>query len=195
MNHRTRRLEPTHPIPGAGGIVVGDFWAWAYSNPLINKDRGVFAEFLVGSALGLVTDGPGRDGWDVCDLRYGEYEIEVKSSAFVQAWPQKAPSRPSFDIEAKGIWEEGRGPWGSERRRHSNVYVFCLYAETDWESADVLEVDKWEFYVVPTRLLDDTFGDQKKVGLAGVRTLAEPVSYAELKSQIDKALLSDPGTE
>ena len=54
------RLDPDTPIPGvAGGRTVGDFWAWAFSNILTNNLRGIFAEYLVGTALGAVMcDGP-----------------------------------------------------------------------------------------------------------------------------------------
>lgn len=48
------------------GVTVGDFWA--YSDILNNTDRAVFAEFVVGMALG-VTDAP-RVEWDAVDLRY-----------------------------------------------------------------------------------------------------------------------------
>ena len=49
-----RRLRADEPIPGVEGAAVGDFWSWAYSNPLMNVERGVLAEFLVGHALGVV---------------------------------------------------------------------------------------------------------------------------------------------
>ena len=48
-----RRITPGEKIPGLGGSTVGDFWAWAYSDVLENTARGIFAEFLVGSALGI----------------------------------------------------------------------------------------------------------------------------------------------
>ncbi|MBD1846459.1 hypothetical protein H6F89_24140 [Cyanobacteria bacterium FACHB-63] len=34
-------------------VTVQDFWAWAYSNILSNRNRSIFAEFLVAAALGL----------------------------------------------------------------------------------------------------------------------------------------------
>jgi hypothetical protein len=64
--------------------MVGDFWSWAYSDILSNTDRAVFAEFVVGTALG-VTDVPSV-GWDAVDLRYVDKTIEVKISAYIQSW-------------------------------------------------------------------------------------------------------------
>ena len=72
------------------GVMVGEYWSWAYSGILNNTDRAVFAEFVVGSALG-VTEAP-RMEWDAIDLRYGDKTIEVKSSAYVQSWHQRQDS-------------------------------------------------------------------------------------------------------
>ena len=91
------RLEPDTPIPGVvGGQTVGDFWAWAFSNILTNITRGLFAEFLVGTALGAV-EGK-RTEWDSYDLSYGDAHIEVKSSAYLQSWEQDKPSNIGWSI-------------------------------------------------------------------------------------------------
>ena len=186
-----RRLRADEPIPGVEGAVVGDFWSWAYSNPLMNVERGVLAEFLVGRALGVV-DGV-RASWDAYDLVYAEHPIEVKSSAFVQAWPQEKPTAPAFGIETTGAWEEdetGAYVYDPERRRRSSAYVFCLYAETDRDQANILDVRAWEFYVLPTRRINTELGAQKRVGLATLRKMVEAVSYPGLKASVDKALLT-----
>ena len=47
-----------------------------------NGNRSVFAEFMVGKALGCL-DQP-RVEWDSVDLHYGEFGIEVKASAACQ---------------------------------------------------------------------------------------------------------------
>lgn len=33
---------------------ISDFWAWGFSDLLMNSLRGIFSEFLVGSALGVL---------------------------------------------------------------------------------------------------------------------------------------------
>lgn len=49
-------------IPGLPDHTVGDFWQWAYSDILSNRNRSIFAEFIVGVALGVVNK-PRRE-WD-----------------------------------------------------------------------------------------------------------------------------------
>ncbi|WP_174612908.1 hypothetical protein [Virgibacillus ihumii] len=68
-------------IKGTSKRIV-DYWKWAYSNINMNSERGIFAEFLVGSALDAL--GTGRVEWDIADVKYRGNLIEVKSSAFVQ---------------------------------------------------------------------------------------------------------------
>ncbi len=61
------------------------------SDLLSNRNRSIFAEFLVGAALGVL-DKP-RVEWDAFDLIYQGKKIEVKSSAYLQSWQQNSPSR------------------------------------------------------------------------------------------------------
>ena len=62
-------LNADAPLPGLDGRTVGDFWRWAYSHVMSNRNRSLVAEFMVGVALGVV-DQP-RVEWDAVDLRYG----------------------------------------------------------------------------------------------------------------------------
>ena len=135
-----KRLSPETKIPELGGATVGDFWTWAYSDVLINTTRGVFAEFLVGTALGVV--GGIRSAWDSFDLLYEGAGIEVKSSAYVQSWPQDRPSGISWGIEERFPFDEDTNAWGEERKRSAECYVFCLYAGTERDAAEVLDVGK-----------------------------------------------------
>ena len=68
----TERLDPATPV--FGEATVGAFWAWAYSSLAENATRGVFAEYLVGLALGVLAEP--RLEWDAFDLHYGDIGIE-----------------------------------------------------------------------------------------------------------------------
>jgi hypothetical protein len=169
------------------GVIVGDFWSWAYSDMLNNTDRAVFAEFVVGSALG-VTEAP-RVEWDAVDLRYGDKTIEVKSSAYVQSWHQgqDSLSRISFDLKERLSWDAATNTYRVEPSRAADCYVFCVYTEKDRSRANVLDVDKWAFYVVATEQINRLLGPQKTAALSTIQTLAGPVGYEQIKERVDSA--------
>ncbi len=185
----TRKFSPDTLLVNLGNLTLGDFWSWAYSDLVSNGNRSVFAEFIVGTALG-VTETP-RIEWDAIDLRYGGKLIEVKASAYTQSWtPAVRPSPIVFDIAKKKPWDAATNSSGSTPMRSADCYVFCLHNERDREQARlrILDVASWEFYVVATWQLQRMFGDQKSVSLARLSRLAAPVGYARLKTSIDKAL-------
>ena len=82
-------------------IMLQDFWRWAYSDLLNNTNRGVLAEFLVHSAL--EAKDVARADWLPFDLTSPSgLRIEVKSSAYLQAWtPEDVFSQISLDIAKK----------------------------------------------------------------------------------------------
>ena len=55
--------------------------------------------------------------------------------------------------------------------RQSDVYVFCLYTETVRERANPLVLDGWDFYIVPTHILDEQCGPQKTISLTMLQKL------------------------
>ncbi len=171
-------------------MTISDFWSWAYSDVLVNTNRSVFAEFLVGSALGVL-DKP-RVEWDAVDLRYGTKTIEVKCSAYLQSWEQKANSIISFDIEKKKAWHADSNTYEKEPVRSADCYVFCLFKEQEKDTANILDINSWEFYVLPTNRINDELKEQKSIGLETLKSICnrirDPIIYRELKDEIEKAL-------
>ena len=179
------RLDPGTPIPGTvGGQTVGDFWAWAYSSILTNITRGLFAEFLVGTALGAVENT--RTEWDSFDLLYGDARIEVKSSAYLQSWPQDELSKIGWSISPSTYQYDGRTKY---QEPPADCYVFCVYCEKEDRSpAKVLDLEEWKFYVVPTTVIREELSGQKTVVHSRVRSLTEAVPYSDLKERVDEVL-------
>lgn len=179
------RLGPDTPIPGSvGGQTVGDFWAWAYSSILTNITRGLFAEFLVGTALGAV-EGT-RTEWDSFDLLYGDVKIEVKSSAYLQSWPQPELSKIGWSISPSTYQYDGKI---RDQEPPADCYVFCVYCEKEDRSpAKVLDLEEWEFYVVPTTVIREELSGQKTVVLSRIRSLTDAVTYSRLRERVDEAL-------
>ena len=167
-------------------VTVQHFWAWAYSDILSNRNRSVFAEFLVAVALDLIRQP--RVEWDAVDLRYNNKKIEIKSSAYLQSWQQRKPSLIKFDISKKRGWDSQENLTAEEEIRSADCYVFCVYEEQDVQDANVLNLDKWSFVVVATEKLNEVFGNQKSVSLSRLQQFGQSVRYDRLKCEIDLVL-------
>src|SRR2546430_517491 len=151
------RKMGSEPLTSGGlptGQTLADFWGWSGSDLLDNVGRGVLAEFIVATALGIPTDGV-RVNWAAWDLTTpGGIRIEVKSAAYLQSWPQKQLSAISFSTPKTLAWDGDTGEWAREAERHAQVYVFALLAPTDPATVNPLDLDQWDFYVLSTAVLD-----------------------------------------
>jgi hypothetical protein len=186
MGDKIKKLNPKEKIICPENLTVGDFWSWAYSDILSNRNRSIFAEFLVAVALG-VTDSP-RVEWDGVDLRYKGRGIEVKSAAYIQSWKQKGLSVIRFDIAKKMSWYADTNTWDEKPTRGADCYVFCFYPETDPAKVNILDVGAWEFYVLPTEQINRELGDQKSIGIKRIQAMSEPVKFGQVKEKIDRVM-------
>ena len=156
-----------------------DFWEWSASNLLVNTTRGVLAEFLVASSLGL-TEEP-RNNWDSYDIKLEcGVKIEVKSAAKYQAWEQKGPSRIEF-----GISKPKKGD------RPAHIYVFCVFNEIE-----PLNLDRWDFYVLLTEHINKRCGTQGKISLTSLKRIFQSklneCRFDGLKSTVEIAASNVP---
>ncbi len=174
--------DPNQTINGLGNATILDFWRWAYSDILNNRNRSIFAEFIVGNALDILHHP--REEWAPYDFEYNGLKIEVKSAAFVQSWEQENPSKISFDVSKKQEIDED-GYYTGVTIRPADLYIFSLFSETNMESANVLDINAWQFYIVPTHFIDEKFGDQKTVTLNRLKAIRTPVNYGDIKNVVD----------
>lgn len=159
-----------------------DFWRWSVSDLLSNATRGRLAEYIVALALQVSCDV--RAEWDAYDLVTSEgIKIEVKSAAYVQTWAQRRPSRISFGCQCTRVLRELEKNDRTQQRR-SDVYVFSLLSEEDRNRANPMELEQWEFYVVPTRMLNERFPTQRTISLGVVRSLTSSASFPELAAKV-----------
>ena len=164
-----------------------DFWRWSVSNILSNATRGRFAEFVVGTAVGLNPENL-RDEWDAYDLTTEDgIKIEVKSAAYIQSWNQKSFSTISFSIKPARFWDAETNMQRGEPKRHADIYVFCHLKHKDQKTIDPLKMEQWDFYVLPTYRLDNYERSQSSITINSLRKLTEPMKYSELKDEIEKA--------
>lgn len=163
-----------------------EFWQWSVSDILSNATRGRFAEFIVGTALGLNAEIL-RDEWDAYDLKTDNgIKIEIKSAAYIQSWEQKKFSTISFSIKKARYWDAENGTSRGEAKRHADVYVFCLLKIKDQSIINPLKMEQWDFYVLPTYLLDNYKRSQTSITLNSLQKLANPVNYDTLKEKIEQ---------
>ncbi len=163
------------------------FWRWACSDICGNALRGLIAEYLVTRAV--AGEGGVRTEWDACDVvTAGGLKIEVKTSAYLQSWKQHRLSTIAFDIAPKRGWDAATNVLADTVARSANVYVFAVQAHQDKATVDPLDVDQWEFFVLPTRVLDERAPTQKSITLSSLAKLGPTkTAFDELKAAIEAA--------
>lgn len=171
----------------AAGFSLADYWSWAHSDLVNNTERGKVAEFIVASALGINENIGGT--WDSFDLLYNGKGIEVKSAAYVQSWRQKKESYITFSVRPTVGLIEDTGTYDNDRKRQSHAYVFCLLKHKDKQTVNPLNLDQWEFYVVPTAQLNKYIPTQKTVAFSFFTKYGiAPCSYIKIRANVDKAI-------
>lgn len=169
------------------GISLSDYWSWAHSDIVNNTERGKVAEFIVASALG-VTDKV-TSTWDSFDLLYNGRGIEVKSAAYLQSWYQDRESNIGFGIRPTVGVIGNTGTYDTDCKRQSDAYVLCLLNHRDKMTVNPLDLDQWEFYVVPTALLNAKVPKQKSIAFSFLaKNNIQSCSYGEIRSSVDRVM-------
>ena len=163
------------------------FWQWSASDIVSNATRGRLAEYLIANAIGTA-EGV-RDEWaayDLCDPM--GTRIEVKSAAYIQSWSQRRLSTISFSCPKTLAWDPATNLQDTVKRRQAEVYVFALQTCVDQGQLDPFDLAQWEFYVVPTAVLDRRERSQHSITLKSLQGLpCEAVSYEGLQDAITAA--------
>ena len=183
--------DPYEPIV-EGERVWGDllgYWRWAHSDLNSNGERGKLAEYLVWLALGCERET--SQEWEPYDLLFEGIRVEVKASGCIQTWGQDELSRIVFSIRPAQAWDPETNTYFGETRRQSDVYVFAVETCTDQDAGNPnpLDLAQRDFYVLPTRVLDERMGDRKSLSLSALRSLGAPRAdgLADLKRLVREA--------
>jgi len=179
---KPQKLDPHLKIKETTTLL--DFWQWAYSDIMNNRNRAILAEFIVGTALDCLNET--RIEWDSSDLIYKGKRIEVKSSAYIQSWHQDKLSKIIFDISKKDPWDHQTNTYSGIVGRNSDIYVFCMIDEKDKAKVNPLDIAQWRFIVVPTSLINNEYNDQKSVTLSRLKKNHELIPFPDLKENVDK---------
>ena len=166
-------------------LCLQHFWQWACSDILSNAVRGKLAEFIVASALdihqGICSE------WESYDLitKSGR-RLEIKSSGYIQSWHQKSKSKIIFGIQPTRKWDDRTGLYEEKSRRQSDVYVFCLLAHQNPETINPMDLQQWEFHILPTSMLNKHKEYQKTISLGSLKKLnPSRVEYSQLAEIIE----------
>lgn len=174
---------------GAGlGFKLLDFWRWSASDVLNNTIRGQIAEYLVAKAVDA--EQQVLDVWSPFDVKDPSgIKIEVKSAACLQSWTRKRFSRISFLVPATYLIDANTFQLSSEKRRWADVYVLAHLKHKDKATVNPLQVEQWDFYVLPTWKLDERERSQHSITLKSLQQLhgGSPWTFHQLKDAIREA--------
>lgn len=167
------------------GFDLTDFWRFQYSN--IYSLHGEIAEFVVARALGI-EEAQNSAYWTLWDITYRNTRIEVKATAYYHLWNEngKVSNQRTFGItKANGSYDPNI--CGNEELcRQNDIYVFCLNTGTTKDASDPLNLNNWEFYVVPTSFINEHCGDNKSISLGRIKSFGfKAKKYNEIRTEID----------
>lgn len=169
------------------GISLSDFWSWAYSDLINNTQRGILAEYIVFSSMyGIAkSNSRVRNDWMSYDiLTPSGRRVEVKSAAYLQSWTKEYYSKILFDISPKHLWSPDEG-YSLECKRNCDLYVFCIYTALTRDKSP-LNLDLWDFYILPTSILNNKVAEQKTIALQSLLKLSPiKTDYSSLGQNIE----------
>ncbi|MGI5472673.1 hypothetical protein [Streptomyces sp. CA-132043] len=161
---------------GLDGATIADFWRFALPDFKMNNARGYLAEFLVHRAMG---SSQSRVEWHSHDVQTEDgLCIEVKTSAYLQAWEQRKLSDIKFTGLRSKRWNPRTG-YADEETYNAHVYVFAVQTARTHEEYDPLDVTQWEFSVLGRPAVERL--GQKSMSCSTVRRHAgDSVPYSGL---------------
>lgn len=149
---------------------LNSFWGWSCSELLGNTLRGVLSEYIVSKDVRCTAQI--REEWDAYDLLSPEgIKIEIKSSSYLQSWAQKELTKIRFGIQPTYCWNPSNNEYSTEKKRQSDVYVFCILEHKDKATVNPLNIDQWAFYVLSTQTLNQKMPVQKTISLSSLLKL------------------------
>lgn len=171
-------------------LTVNDFWRWAYSDLNDGICRSALAEFIVATSLEVPSLNHGlsetlRRSYDL--ISKDGYRIEVKSAAYNESSDEEHPDCISFGIAPAELLERIKKT-DTASHRNSDVFVFCVYKAVT-RAKTPLNLDFWDFYIIPTKVLNEKKPIQKTITFPSLMRL-EPMwcDYYGIGDAIQKVM-------
>ena len=169
------------------GLKIQDFWRFKYSNIYFLLES--IAEFLVAKALGLY-EPHNADWWTLYDIRYRDFRIEVKETSYYHPWNSNGvvSKQRTFGITmANSAYENFSSV--NKHERQNDIYVFCLNKGNTREESNPLNLNNWDFYIVPTSLINRHCREQKTISLGRIKRLGFlPMPYDKIRAEVDRMI-------
>lgn len=170
------------------GFSMLDFWKFQFSQ--IYDIQGDIAEFIVAKALNK-TEADNKDLWTLYDISYRNKRIEVKETSYYHAW--QTDDEPKSKARTFGITKANssyENPDEENRyERQNDIYVFCLNTGYTKSESYPLNLNNWEFYIVPTQVINEKCGNNKTISLSKIKKLGfNATKYDSIKNVIDSII-------
>ena len=177
----------THFVGGPESInnkTVCDFWQWSFSDLMQNTTRGILAEYIVATLLGI--DDTVRNPWFAFDLQLTDgRSIEIKTMSLLQAWKQKQLSTPRVVLVPTRKWEPKTGELEKESTFNADIYIICYFKSRDHNKANPLDLSQWEFFIFTKKQVIEVLNGRKSISLKTLEKRGiKPVTAQELKNTI-----------
>ena len=170
------------------GFDFKDYWQFHYSN--IHDLQDTIAEFIVAKALGI-EHAQNVEYWTLWDITYRKKRIEVKETSYYHSFNAegKVSKIRTFSIaKANGSYDE-QVSGNKEFCRQNDIYVFCLNTGDTKATSYPLNLNNWEFYIVPTDFLNKHCENQKTISLNRIKSFGfKPLNYDQIKDEIDRII-------
>ncbi|MBQ4066239.1 MAG: hypothetical protein IJD22_01220 [Clostridia bacterium] len=163
-----------------------DFWRFHYSN--IYDIQGRIAEFIIARALGI-EESQNDQYWTLWDTTYRNVRIEVKETSYYHSFNKegKVSYKRNFGItKANGSYDP-QVSGNTEFCRQNDLYIFCLNTGETREDSYPLNLNNWEFYIVPTSVINEKCKNNKTISLNKIRKLGFlPLKYDGIRPAVDQ---------
>ena len=163
-----------------------DFWKYKYSN--VWNMQEYIAEFIIEKALGMEKS-HNTDSWTLYDILYRNTRIEVKETSYYHPWNEDGniSSQRTFGITMANSRYENEIE-ENKFERQNDIYVFCLNTGQTKEESNPMNLNNWEFYIIPTKTINEECGKNKTISLNRIRKMTSVVKYEEIKNKIDEII-------
>ena len=187
---KLRQIQPGDEILLHGEAIgqIANFWQWACSDLRENTMRGLYGEWLVAVLLGLQT--ANRENWTPYDLRHGAITIGVKTFSYLQPWAQVRRSTAVFNGLRSRAWDPDTATFSATAAYHTDWFVFCLQICENGDEWNALDLDQWQFFLVPGDIIRSR--GSNSISLGQLKKLAEPLTAERFRAEGQKRMNITP---